>query len=51
MNEIFWKDVTYNSIKSRKKTGLHPLSRRYIFGKITGEGFKMVLQFCQVSYK
>ena len=32
------KDATYDNIKSHKKTGLHPLSRRYIFGKTTGEG-------------
>ena len=33
-SEIFRKDVTYD-IKSHKKPGLHPLSRRYIFGKTT----------------
>ena len=32
------KDVTYDNIKSHKKTELHPLSRRYIFGKTTGKG-------------
>ena len=35
-NEIFLKDVTYDNIKSRKKTGFHPLSRRYILEKTTG---------------
>ena len=35
-NEIFRKDVTYNNIKSHKKSGLHPLSKRYIFGNTTG---------------
>ena len=37
-NEIFRKDVTYDDIKSHKKPRLHPLSRRYIFGKTTEEG-------------
>ena len=32
----FQKNVTYDNIKSHKKPGLHPLSRRYIFGKTTG---------------
>ena len=31
--------MTYDNIKSHKKPGLHPLSRRYIFGKTT-EGVK-----------
>ena len=35
-NGIFRKDVTYDNIKSHKKPGLHPLSRRYIFGKTIG---------------
>ena len=35
-NETFMKKVTYDNIKSHKKPGFHPLSRRYIFGKITG---------------
>ena len=35
-NEIFRKDVTYDNIKSHKKTGFHSLFRRYIFGKTTG---------------
>ena len=34
-NEIFRKDVTYGNIKIHKKSGLHLLSRRYIFGKAT----------------
>ena len=34
-NEIFRKDVTYDNIKSHKKPGIHPLSRRYIL-KTTG---------------
>ena len=42
-NEIFRKDVTYDSIKSHKKPGLQPLSRRYIFGKTTGVGFNLTL--------
>ena len=37
-NEIFRKDVTYNIVKSHKKTGLHPVCRRYIFGKVTRGG-------------
>ena len=32
-NDIFKKDVTYDNIKILTKTGLHPLSKRYIFGK------------------
>ena len=28
--------MTYDNIKSHKKPGLQPLSRRYIFGKTTG---------------
>ena len=35
-NETFRKDVTYDNIKSHKKPGIQPLSRRYIFGKTTG---------------
>ena len=38
VNEIFGKDVTYDNIESHKKPSLHPLSRGYIFGKITGRG-------------
>ena len=34
-NEIFRKVVTFYNIKSHKKTGIHPLFRRYIFRKIT----------------
>ena len=40
-NEIFRKDVTYDNIKILKKRGLHPLSRRYIFGKTTGEASRL----------
>ena len=36
LNEILRKDVTYDNIKSHKKSGTHPLSRRYIFGKAKG---------------
>ena len=32
-NEIFRKDVTYDNIKSHRKTRFHPLFGRYIFGK------------------
>ena len=32
---IFRKDVSYDNVKSYKKPGLHPLSRRYIFRKTT----------------
>ena len=35
-NEIFRKDVNFDNIKSHKKTGFHPLFRRYIFRKTTG---------------
>ena len=37
LNEIFWKDVTFDKIKSQK-TGFYHLFRRYIFRKITGAG-------------
>ena len=30
-NEIFGKDVAKDKIKSHKKAGFHPLSRKYIF--------------------
>ena len=30
--------MTYDNIKSHKKPGFHPLFKRYIFRKITGEG-------------
>ena len=30
------KDVADNNIKSHKKRGLHPVSRRYSFEKTTG---------------
>ena len=30
--------MTYDNIKSDKKPGLHPLSRKDIFGKTTGWG-------------
>ena len=32
-NEIFRKNVIFDDIKIRKKSGLHPLSRQQIFGK------------------
>ena len=32
--------MTYDNIKSHKNSTVHPLSRRYIFGKTTG-GFKL----------
>ena len=36
-NEIFMKDVTYDNIKSHKKSGTqNPLSEKCIFGKATG---------------
>ena len=37
-NEIFRKDVTYDNIKSHKKSWFHPLCRRYVFGKTTDVG-------------
>ena len=33
LNEILRKDVTYDNIKSYKNPGIHPLFRRYSFGK------------------
>ena len=35
-NEIFRKDVTYDNIKSHKKTVVHPFSTKLFFGKTTG---------------
>ena len=35
LTKIFGKDVTYDNIKSRKKSSLHPFSKRHIFGKTT----------------
>ena len=32
-NDIFRKIVTYDNMKSHKKSGLHPLSRKRNFGK------------------
>ena len=40
--------MTYDNIKSHKNPGFHPLSRRHIFEKITGEGgwgVKLILCF------
>ena len=37
-NEILRKNVRYDNIKSHKKTGLHPPSRKYFFGNITDWG-------------
>ena len=35
-NEFFRTNVIYDNIKShKKKTGLHPLSRKYSYGKTT----------------
>ena len=44
-NEIFRKNVTSDYIKSHKTTGLHPLFKRYIFGKTTGRGVKLTQLF------
>ena len=32
-NEIFRKNMTYDNVKSYRKTELHPLSETCIFGK------------------
>ena len=40
-DEIFRKDVPYDNIKSHKKSGLHTLSRTYIFGEIPECGVKL----------
>ena len=40
-NKIFRKVLAYDNIKSHKKPGIHPLSRKCIFGKTTGEGVKL----------
>ena len=36
-NKSVWKNVTYDNIKSHKKTWIHRLSRRCIFEKTLGE--------------
>ena len=36
-SDIFRKNVSYDNIKSQKKSSPHPLSRKYICGKTTGE--------------
>ena len=33
LNAIFRQDVTYDNVKSHKEAWVHPLFRRYIFGK------------------
>ena len=35
---MFRKDLPYDNFKSHKKTGFHPLFRRYNFQKTTGVG-------------
>ena len=35
-NEIFRKYASYDNIKSHKKAGLQPFSRKYRVGKTTG---------------
>ena len=37
-NEIFSRYVTYDDIKSHKKSGFHPLSRKHNFGKTVRGG-------------
>ena len=37
-NELFGRNVAYDSIKSHKKLGFHTLSRKHISGKTTGGG-------------
>ena len=51
-NDIFRIDVTYDNIKSRKKPGLHRLSRRYIFGNpLTFEGLSIFSVFDRILIK
>ena len=40
-SETVRKDVTYDNIKSHKKTGCYPFSEKHIFGKTKGEGGKL----------
>ena len=40
-NEIFRKGATYDNVKSHKKAGPNPLSRRYTFQKTTGRRVKL----------
>ena len=35
-NDLSWKDVTYDNIKSHKEPGFHPLFRRHTIRKTTG---------------
>ena len=49
-NEIFKKDGTYDNVKSHKKTGFHPLSRKLILGKATSGSSPSFLELnCQTS--
>ena len=51
-NEIFRKDVAYDSIKSHKKVRFHPLSRKHIFGKIAGgKGHEIITTVATLSSK
>ena len=51
-NDIFRKDMTYDNTESLKKSGVHPLFTRYIFGKTTGRGVKLTPfpSFFRVKY-
>ena len=40
--EFFRKDMAFNDIKSHKKPGFYPLSRRYIFGKTAEIEVKLI---------
>ena len=40
--EFFRKDMAFNNIKSHKKPGFYPLSRRYIFGKTAEIEVKLI---------
>ena len=50
-NKTFRKDVTYDNIKSHKKTGFHPLYETCIFGKTTGIVQTDPLGFSGISKK
>ena len=44
------KDVAYDNVKSRKKAGFHPLSRKNYFG-ITTAGVKLTPSLFRVKHQ
>ena len=50
-NKISRKDVTNDNIKSLKNPGFHPIFRRYIYRKTTGEGSQIDHHCCLMNLK